>query len=116
MAINLEALSHKELEDLINNAESHIKASRAENIKTVRSKIETLLTTNGLNLVDVFPTRGSKVGSKSVVAPKYQNPSNGAQTWSGRGKRRKLPRLQSKRPLLKKLSRRLPKSKQIKFD
>jgi DNA-binding protein H-NS len=87
MAINLEALSHKELEDLINNAESHIKASRAENIKTVRSKIETLLTTNGLNLVDVFPTRGSKVGSKSVVAPKYQNPSNGAQTWSGRGKR-----------------------------
>jgi DNA-binding protein H-NS len=87
MAINLEAFSHKELEDLINSAESHIKASRAENIKAVRGKIEALLTANGFNLVDVFPTHGNKGGSKGVVAPKYRNPSNVAQTWSGRGNR-----------------------------
>jgi DNA-binding protein H-NS len=87
MAINLDALSHKELEDLINSAESHIKASRADTIKTTRGKIETLLTSNGLTLAEVFPTRVGKVGKTGTVAPKYQNPSNTTQTWSGRGKR-----------------------------
>jgi DNA-binding protein H-NS len=87
MAINLEALSHKELEDLINSAESHIKASRADTIKATRSKIEALLTSNGLTLAEVFPTRGGKGGKTGTVAPKYQNPSNATQTWSGRGKR-----------------------------
>jgi DNA-binding protein H-NS len=87
MAINLEALSHKELEDLINSAESHIKASRADTIKTTRGKIEALLASNGLTLAEVFPTRGGKSGKTGTVAPKYQNPSNTTQTWSGRGKR-----------------------------
>jgi DNA-binding protein H-NS len=90
MAINLEALSHKELEDLINSAESHIKASRADTIKTTRGKIEALLTSNSLTLAEVFPTRGGGAGKSKktgTVAPKYQNPSNTTQTWSGRGKR-----------------------------
>jgi DNA-binding protein H-NS len=87
MAINIDALSHKELEDLITTAESHIKASRAANIKSVRDKIEALLTSNGLTLADVFSLRGGKGGKTGSVAPKYRNPSNAAQTWSGRGKR-----------------------------
>jgi DNA-binding protein H-NS len=87
MTINLDALSHKELEDLITSAEAHIKASRAENIKTVRGKIDALLTSQGLTLADVFTTRGGKGAKTGAVAPKYQTPSNSTQTWSGRGKR-----------------------------
>ena len=51
--------------------------------------IERLLKSSSLSLADVYPTRGSKgaKGPKSVVAPKYRNPENGTQTWSGRGKR-----------------------------
>jgi DNA-binding protein H-NS len=46
-----------------------------------------LLTSQGLTLADVFTTRGGKGAKTGAVAPKYQNPSNSTQTWSGRGKR-----------------------------
>jgi DNA-binding protein H-NS len=89
MAINLETLSSAELEALIANAQSQMQAARANHVKEVREKIERLLKSTGLTLTDVYPTRGGKgaKGPKSVVAPKYRNPANAAQTWSGRGKR-----------------------------
>jgi DNA-binding protein H-NS len=87
MALNLEALSPKDLQALIADAQSQMHTARANQIQEVRRKIDALLHNNGLNLADIYPTRGSKAGKKAAVAPKYQNPSNQAQTWSGRGKR-----------------------------
>jgi DNA-binding protein H-NS len=87
MALNLEALSPKELQTLIADAQSQMQAAHANQIQEVRKKIDALLHGKGLTLADVDPTRGSKGGKKSAVAPKYRNPSNEAQTWSGRGKR-----------------------------
>ncbi|MHB1272999.1 MAG: H-NS histone family protein [Rhodanobacter sp.] len=89
MAIDLEALSPAELKALIANAQSQMQAAHVNHVKEVREKIDRLLKTNSLTLEDVYPTRGGKgaKGSKSVVAPKYCNPENAMQTWSGRGKR-----------------------------
>jgi DNA-binding protein H-NS len=87
MALNLETLSPKDLQALIADAQSQMHAARANQIQEVRRKIDALLHNNGLNLADIYPIRGSKAGKKPAVAPKYQNPSNHAQTWSGRGKR-----------------------------
>lgn len=89
MAINLETLSPTELKALIANAQSQMQAAHANHVKEVREKIERLLKSSGLTLADVYPARGGKgaKGPKSVVAPKYRNPANAAQTWSGRGKR-----------------------------
>jgi DNA-binding protein H-NS len=87
MALNLEALSPKDLQALIADAQSQMHTARANQIQDVRKKIDTLLHNNGLTLADVFPTRGAKGAKKSAVAPKYRNPSNHEQTWSGRGKR-----------------------------
>lgn len=87
MALNLEALSPKDLQALIADAQSQMHTARANQIQEVRRKIDALLHNNGLNLADIYPTRGGKAGKKAAVAPKYQNPSNQAQTWSGRGKR-----------------------------
>jgi DNA-binding protein H-NS len=87
MALNLETLSPKDLQALIANAQSHMHAARANQIQELRKKIDTLLHNNGLALADVYPSRGGKTGKKPAVAPKYQNPLNHAQTWSGRGKR-----------------------------
>ncbi|HEV7216687.1 MAG TPA: H-NS histone family protein [Chloroflexota bacterium] len=38
---------------------------------------------------EVYPRRGGQgaKGTKATVAPKYRNPENPTQTWSGRGKR-----------------------------
>lgn len=89
MAINLETLSPAELKSLIANAQSQMQAARINHIKDVREKIERLLKSSNLTLADVYPTRGGKgaKGPKSVVAPKYRNPDDVNQTWSGRGKR-----------------------------
>src|ERR1700758_4504684 len=90
MAIDLKALSPKELQSLIANAESHMQEAKSNQIQEVRKKIDTLLNNAGLSLADVYPTRGgkaSKAGKRSVVAPKYRNPEDASQTWSGRGKR-----------------------------
>lgn len=89
MAINLESLSPAELKALIANAESQMQAAHANHVSEIRAKIDALLKKNDLTLTEVYPTRGGKgaKGQKSSVAPKYRNPNDAAQTWSGRGKR-----------------------------
>lgn len=89
MAINLDALSHAELQALIKSAEAQMTSARKNHVHEVRVKIDALLQNASLTLDEVYPRRGGKspTGAKSVVAPKYRNPENAAQTWSGRGKR-----------------------------
>lgn len=89
MAINLDALSHAELQVLIKSAEAQMASARKNHVHEVRAKIDALLQNSGLTLDEVYSRRGGKgsTGAKSAVAPKYRNPENAAQTWSGRGKR-----------------------------
>lgn len=89
MAINLELLSPAELQALIKNAEAQMDSARKNHVKEVRAKIDGILAGAGLTIGDVYPTRGGKSakGPKASVAPKYRNPGNASQTWSGRGKR-----------------------------
>lgn len=55
-------------------------------IDAARAEIEASLERQGLALADVFGNkRGPASGSK--VAPKYRNPADPTQTWTGRGKR-----------------------------
>lgn len=100
MAIDINSLSPTELQALIKSAEAQMGAARKNHIHEVRAKMDALLANAGLTLDEVYPKRGRKsassprsvngkgaTGSKSVVAPKYRNPDNATQTWSGRGKR-----------------------------
>lgn len=88
MAINLDSLSPSELHALIKSAEAQMESARKNHVKEVRAKIDAVLAGTGLTLSEVYPTRGGKgvKGPKATVAPKYRNPENSAQTWSGRGK------------------------------
>jgi len=89
MAINLNSLSPAELQALIKSAEAQLHSARKNHIQEVRTKIEGLLKSAGLTIDEVYPRRGGQgsKGPKAAVAPKYRNPENPAQTWSGRGKR-----------------------------
>lgn len=89
MAINLDSLSPTELLALIKNAEAQMESARKNQIQEIRSKIDTLLKAADLSIDDVYPRRGSKAakGPKAAAPPKYRNPENANQTWSGRGKR-----------------------------
>jgi DNA-binding protein H-NS len=87
MAIDLKSLSPKELKALIANAESQMQEARASQVQEVRKKIDALLNSSGLSLDDIYPARGGKSGKRGTVAPKYRNPEDPSQTWTGRGKR-----------------------------
>jgi DNA-binding protein H-NS len=90
MTTDLKTLSPKELLSLIANANAQMHVAQAMQVQTVKQKIETLLSNSGLTLDEVYPSRGRKAagkkGGKGSVAPKYQNPSDPSQTWSGRGR------------------------------
>jgi len=100
MTIILDGLTPKELALLISNAESKMVTARATQVETVRAKIESILKSAGLDLADVYPTRagkggkghkGGKGGTRAKRAgagvPKYHNPADQSQTWSGLGKK-----------------------------
>lgn len=91
MAMKLDGLSPKELESLIASAQSQMEAARAEQIRTVRAKIDALLKAAGLQWHDVYAGSAGlhKKRAKRAGAgiPKYRNPADSAQTWTGFGKK-----------------------------
>ncbi|KZC39895.1 hypothetical protein RHOFW510R12_01225 [Rhodanobacter sp. FW510-R12] len=91
MAIDLAGLSPAELAKLISQANAQMATARANEIAKAKGKIEAILTGAGLSIDDVFPRRGKAGGKPGKRAgsgvPKYRNPRNKEQTWSGMGKR-----------------------------
>jgi len=102
MSIDLSGLSPKELASLITQAQKRqtVIAKRTP-ITKVRSRILKFAKSEGYTIEELFgtasaaaptrgkaakkvsPTAGRKLGK---VAPKYRNPANTKETWTGRGK------------------------------
>lgn len=103
MSIDLSGLSAKELGALIKNAKKRqtVVAKRPA-ITKVRAQLNKLLKSSGYTIEEVFggeaaPARdrvakATKAPAKKAVrklgkvAPKYRNPANPKETWTGRGK------------------------------
>ena len=87
MAIDVNSLSVKQLNDLILKAEDRKKAIGAEKIGKVREKIVALAKAEGFTLEELFGIGRRGAGRKgSKVKPKYRNPAEPSQAWSGRGR------------------------------
>jgi len=101
MSIDLDSLSAKELDALINQAKKRkTTLSKRKPIAVVRKKLTQLARAEGYSIAELFggsassaPARAAKAPARKVsknagkaVAPKYRNPSNPAETWAGRGK------------------------------
>jgi DNA-binding protein H-NS len=103
MSIDLSGLSAKELGALIKNAKKQqTLVAKRPAVSKVRAQLTKLAKAHGYSVEEVFgiaaPARGratkaSKAApaKKAVrklgkVAPKYRNPANPKETWTGRGK------------------------------
>ena len=106
MSIDLNTLSAKELDALINQAKKRKTViSKRKPIALVRKKLTALARAEGYAIAELFggapvarpmvaatgskprtSTKGRKLGK---VAPKYRNPANPAETWAGRGQQPK---------------------------
>lgn len=86
MAIDLKSLNHNQLTELINRARARQDELAKDRASKLREKINALVKAEGLALDEVFgrPVRGKARGK---VKPKFRNPADATQTWSGRGKR-----------------------------
>ena len=84
MQANFNKLSESDLEDVIAKAGKELQARKEQKRKEVLSEIKQLAASIGV-LVEISESgkRSSRKGQK--VPPKYQNPANPAQQWSGRG-------------------------------
>lgn len=85
MAIELKNLSKKQLAELMQRAESRSRELDAEELNKVRADVRAYAQSKGYTIEQLFGGRGRKARRKA--APKYRNPADPSQTWSGRGKR-----------------------------
>lgn len=99
MTIDLKSMSSSELDALISKAKQRkTTLKKRKPVAAVRAKITAAAKAEGYTLEELFgagtaravatrktrkSTKGKKLGK---VAPKYRNPSNRAETWTGRGK------------------------------
>jgi len=82
VAFNLNKMSIAELKKLISDAQMAL-AKKQE----VADKVRKLALDNGLNISDLVAAEKTKAKKpRGKVAPKYKNPENGSETWTGRGR------------------------------
>ncbi|MBS0431746.1 MAG: H-NS histone family protein [Proteobacteria bacterium] len=84
MAVDLKTMNHTQLNELIKRAESRKNDLRKQSVAKVRAKVDALIKAEGFTFAELY---GGRRGKRGKVAPKYRNPANPSETWSGRGKR-----------------------------
>jgi DNA-binding protein H-NS len=89
MAIDLKSLNHNQLSDLIARAKARQDELVKEKASKLREKINALVKAEGFGLEEVLGRNsgGGRGKARGKVKPKYRNPADPTQTWSGRGKR-----------------------------
>jgi DNA-binding protein H-NS len=84
--INLEKLGLMELQELELRVEKAIAEARLKERSELKSEIEQMVADRGFTMSEIFSTtRGGAKGR--TVAPKYANPEDPTQTWTGRGRK-----------------------------
>jgi DNA-binding protein H-NS len=97
--IRLEKLSEAELKKLIRRAETELSHRQVDAKKEAKKRLLSVAKELGFSLSDLLgegaPRRGrppvlakaSEGAAKAKLPPKYRNPADANQTWSGHGKR-----------------------------
>lgn len=82
----IETLSLKELKQLQKDVEAAIANFKDRERQKALAEVEAFARERGLNPADLAELAGRR-GKKSVGAPKYANPADPTQTWTGRGRK-----------------------------
>lgn len=87
-AINVDKLSLKDLMELDLKVQKAIASAKERERADLKAKIEKMAAQSGFAVSELFGTgRGGPKGR--TVAPKYVNPDNASETWTGRGRKPK---------------------------
>ncbi|GAB1408548.1 H-NS family nucleoid-associated regulatory protein [Thermomonas brevis] len=103
MSMNIEGLSAQQLSDLIARANKRKKVlAKRKPANQVKGAVARLLKTSGWTFEELYGAAGAATAAKAPaskparkaakgrslgkVAPKYRNPANPQETWTGRGR------------------------------
>ena len=89
--IDLSSYNLSELKGLQHDIEKEIKGRAQQDVKKAREQILAIAQEAGISVAKLLAntTKKAKNNSGQKVMPKYQNPADGAQTWTGRGRQPK---------------------------
>ena len=94
MIKNYGSLSEKQLNSVINKAQKELEKKKSKQNKAVIAEIKKLASSIGMTVTLTEKTSSAVSAKKKTaapkrqtkkVAPKYRNPSDASQTWTGRG-------------------------------
>ena len=78
---SLSALTQKRQE-----IDAEIEIAIEEDKAVAREQITAVLTKHGYTLADLYPSLGRRRSVAGAGVPKYRNPANANETWTGRGR------------------------------
>ena len=96
MAADIKTMTRKELEKLKGQIEKQLEKLEVQDKKAAREAAEKAAKAHGFSLNELTEgkpapktraKRGTAKSAKSVNPPKYRNPANPSQTWTGKGRR-----------------------------
>ena len=86
---DVQSLSYKELRDLHARISDEIEARKQAKKSNVQQKVIQLVQNAGFELDDIVGNTNSKPLKGRKIPPKYRNPKNPEETWTGRGRQPK---------------------------
>lgn len=84
--MNVDNLSYAELQKLKTQIEGTLVARQEQERQALKDKIRQLVKEQGTTVEELFGLKGGRRSTGAKVAPKYRNPSNPSETWTGRGR------------------------------
>lgn len=87
MKINLSELNEKQLEKLRSDIDKELGARSRQKLADARKAAEEAARKHGFSLQELVGGKArSKSSGKAAAAPRYRNPADESQTWTGRGR------------------------------
>jgi DNA-binding protein H-NS len=92
MAIDLAQLSVSDLKQLQKDIGNEFKSRESRILKEAREEVRAIEVKYGLTIEDILAGKKSSTSvaqnvERKKVDPKYRNPENSSETWTGRGKK-----------------------------
>jgi DNA-binding protein H-NS len=91
MGIDLSTLNHAQIATLRKRLDARAEQLRDNALQTLRARITSMIRAEGFTVEEALGRTGGRTRRRrdagKRVAPKYRNPENAAQTWSGRGQK-----------------------------
>jgi DNA-binding protein H-NS len=87
VAINVSKMKEPQLTALMGKIQARLAELQLEKVARVRDQVMAMITSEGLDYADLMGQNArARVDNRKKVKPKYRNPANRAETWSGRGR------------------------------